>query len=161
VVTEKATEVEQEVVRAEVQEYLYLRQQRRRLFPLAALVGFCAGLVAVLFRGALAAADVLRNLMLTKAHDLPALGWIFPILYCAAGATLALFLVQRFAPETKGSGIPHLEAVLQRLRDLVWYRVLPIKFIGGVVAIGSGLCWGVKVPQSRWEAPLEMQFRGD
>ena len=143
---EKVVEVEQEVARSELQEYLYLRQQRRRIFPLAALVGLCAGIVAVSFRGALAAADSLRNLMILKAHNQPIWGWIFPILFCAAGATLALFLVQRFAPETKGSGIPHLEAVLQRLRELVWSRVLPIKFLGGLLAIGGGLALGREGP---------------
>src|SRR5512138_1294966 len=75
---EKAKEMGTEVARSEVQEYLYLRQQRRRLFPLAALVGLCAGVVAILFRGALSSADTLRNLLLTKAHEQPIWGWIFP-----------------------------------------------------------------------------------
>jgi CIC family chloride channel protein len=143
---DKTKEMETEVARSELQEYLYLRQQRRRLFPLAALVGLCAGIVAVLFRGALASADALRNLLLIKAHEQPIWGWIFPILFSVIGATLSLFLVRRFAPETKGSGIPFLEAVLQRLRELKWARVLPVKFVGGVLAIGSGLALGREGP---------------
>ena len=143
---EKTKEMETEVARSELQEYLYLRQQRRRLFPLAALVGLCAGIIAILFRGALAGADTLRNLLLTKAHEQPVWGWIFPVLFSAAGAALSLFLVRRYAPETKGSGIPFLEAVLQRLRDLKWSRVLPVKFICGVLAIGSGLALGREGP---------------
>jgi CIC family chloride channel protein len=137
---------EKELVDSEVQEYLYLRQQRRRLFPLAALVGLCAGIVAVLFRGALSAADTLRNLLSAKAHEQPVWGWIFPILYSAGGAIIALILVRRYAPETSGSGIPHLEAVLHRIRDLKWSRVLPIKFFGGLLAIGSGLVLGREGP---------------
>ncbi len=143
---EKPTEIEKEVARSEIQEYLYLRQERRRLFPLAALVGLCAGILAVLFRGALALADVLRNSLLAKAHEQPIWGWIFPLLFSAAGATVSILLVRRFAPETKGSGIPHLEAVLQRLRDLRWSRVLPIKFIAGLSAIGAGLALGREGP---------------
>lgn len=145
-IEEKVKEMETEVVRSELQEYLYLRQQRRRLFPLAAVVGLCAGVIAILFRGALAGADALRNLLLTKAHEQPVWGWIFPILFSITGATLSLFLVRRFAPEAKGSGIPFLEAVLQRLRDLKWTRILPVKFVGGVLAIGSGLALGREGP---------------
>jgi CIC family chloride channel protein len=138
--------MEQEVARSELQEYLYLRQQRSRLFPLAALVGLCAGIIAILFRGALAGADTLRNLLLTKSHEHPVWGWIFPILFSATGATFSIILVRRYAPETKGSGIPFLEAVLQRLRELKWSRILPIKFFGGILAIGSGLALGREGP---------------
>lgn len=143
---EKLTEMEEEVVRSEIQEYLYLRQQRRRLFPLAALVGLSAGIVAILFRGALSGMDTLRNLLIIKSHQQPIWGWIFPVLFSMIGATLALILVRRYAPETKGSGIPFLEAVLQRLRELKWSRVLPVKFFGGVLAIGSGLVLGREGP---------------
>ena len=137
---------ETELAKSEVEEYLYLRQERRRLFPLAALVGLSAGIVAVLFRGALSAADTLRNLLITKAHEQPLWGWIFPMLYSAGGAILSLFLVRRYAPETSGSGIPHLEAVLQRIRNLDWSRVLPVKFFAGLFAIGSGLVLGREGP---------------
>jgi CIC family chloride channel protein len=137
---------ETELVQSEVQEYLYFRQQRRRLFPLAALVGLSAGVVAVLFRGALSGMDALRNSLLEKAQTEPFLGWVFPVLFSMGGAILSLFLVRRYAPETKGSGIPHLEAVLQRLRNLEWARVLPVKFIGGMIAIGSGLALGREGP---------------
>lgn len=143
---EETTQMEQEVARSELQEYLYLRQQRSRLFPLAALVGLCAGLIAILFRGALAGADTLRNSMFAKAHEQPIWGWIFPMLFSATGATISLILVRRYAPETKGSGIPFLEAVLQRLRELNWSRVLPIKFFGGILAVGSGLALGREGP---------------
>ncbi len=143
---EKINETEKEVAHSELQEYLYSRQERRRLFPIAALVGLCAGIIAILFRGALSLADTVRNSMLTTTHQHPVWGWIFPILYSASGAMIALLLVQRYAPEAKGSGIPHLEAVLQRLRELSWSRVLPVKFIGGVLAIGSGLALGREGP---------------
>lgn len=135
-----------ELVESEVQEFLVVRQQRRRLLPIAALVGLCAGIVAILFRGALSGMDVLRNSLLEKAHEQPLWGWIFPVVFSATGATLSLFLTRRFAPETKGSGIPHLEAVLQRLQELDWTRVLPVKFLGGITAIGSGLALGREGP---------------
>ena len=144
--TKNPSETKSELVNSEVQEYLYLRQQRRGLFPLAALIGLSAGVVAVLFRGALAGADTLRNFLITQAHGQPIWGWIFPMIYGAGGAVISLALVRRYAPETNGSGIPHLEAVLQRIRNLEWSRVLPIKFIAGLLAIGGGLVLGREGP---------------
>jgi CIC family chloride channel protein len=135
-----------EIVRSEIKEYLDVRQQRRWVFPRAALVGACAGLVALVFRTALASAEVLRNNLITWAHRYPTLGWIFPVLLALLGASLSVYITRRYAPEAAGSGIPHLEAVLHRFRKLEWKRVLPVKFFGGILAIGSGLALGREGP---------------
>jgi chloride channel protein, CIC family len=131
---------------SEIQEYLDIRQQRRRIFPRAALVGFGAGLVALLFRAALTGADALRNGMIVWAQRMPYWGWIFPILFGAVGAGISVAVTRRFAPEASGSGIPHLEAVLHRFRKLEWKRILPVKFFGGILSIGSGMALGREGP---------------
>ena len=95
-----------EMVESEVQEYLYIRQERSRLFPLAALVGLCAGIIAILFRGALSGMDILRNTLIEKAHGQPLWGWIFPVLFSVIGAVLSLTLTRRYAPETKAVEFP-------------------------------------------------------
>jgi chloride channel protein, CIC family len=133
-------------VMTEIEEDLAIRKQRRRIFPRAALVGLGAGLVASLFRIVLAGADTLRNGLIEWSHQFPALGWLFPVMFTVTGATLSVFFVRRFAPETSGSGIPHLEAVLHRLRTLNWRRVLPVKFVAGALAIGGGLTLGREGP---------------
>ena len=144
--TSSESAVAREELRSEVQEYLHSSEQRRRLFPRALLVGVFSGLVAVAFRAALAAADAARNALLHIAHGFPGFGWAFPILFGALGAGLSVAMVRRFAPEASGSGIPHLEAVLRRFRVLDGKRVLPVKFFGGVLAIGSGLALGREGP---------------
>ncbi len=131
---------------SEIQEYLEVREQRRRVFPRAALVGLGAGLTAVLFRTTLAGMDALRNALIGWAKGFPAWGWILPILFSALGATASVLLVSRYAPETRGSGVPHLKAVLHRFRTLEWRRVLPVKFLAGVAAIGGGLTLGREGP---------------
>jgi len=68
------------------------------------------------------------------------------VLFAAAGAVAAVILTRRYAPEASGSGIPHIEAVLHRLRELDWTRVLPVKFFGGIFAIGGGLALGREGP---------------
>lgn len=131
---------------SELQDFLHTRQLRHLVFPRAALVGALAGLVALGFRAVLSWADTFRNQMIQWAHTLPEMGWIFPVLLSLTGALVAVALVNRFAPEAGGSGIPHLEGVLQRFRVLDWKRVLPVKFFGGVIAIGSGLVLGREGP---------------
>lgn len=134
--------VTQKEVITEIQEDLNIREQRRRMFPRAALVG----LVASFFRIVLAGADAARNGLYEWSHQLPLFGWIFPVAFSVSGAILSVMLVRRFAPEASGSGIPHLEAVLHRLRTLNWKRVLPVKFVAGALAIGGGLALGREGP---------------
>ena len=124
------------------------------MFPRAALVGLGAGLVAALFRATLNGADAVRNQLLIWSHHFPVFGWIFPILFSMAGAIASLMLVQRYAPEASGSGIPHLEAVMHRLRTLNWKRVRPVKFIAGALAIGGGLALGREGPTVQMGASI-------
>ncbi|MBX3011245.1 MAG: H(+)/Cl(-) exchange transporter ClcA [Caldilineaceae bacterium] len=132
--------------RSELQEYLSVSQQRRHLFPRSALVGLCAGIVAVIFRLLLTWADLTRNSLLAWAHQSPTWGWLAPVCFGAVGAALSVFLVRRYAPEASGSGIPHLKATFHRLRELRWWRVLPIKMLGGMLALGSGMALGREGP---------------
>jgi len=131
---------------SELQEDLHIREQRRKMFPRAALVGLFAGLLGSLFRIMLAEVDMFRNAMIAWSHQYPIFGWIFPTSFSIAAALVSVLMVRNFAPETSGSGIPHLKAVLHRLRTLDWRRVLPIKFIAGVTAIGGGLPLGREGP---------------
>ncbi len=142
----EAWKVSEAQVRSEIQDYLHVRQQKRRLFPRAALVGLCAGVIAIAFRAILATGDSFRNTLILWAHHYPFFGFILPVCYSAGGASLSVFLVRRFAPEASGSGIPHLEAVLHRYRELDWKHVLPVKFFGGALAIGAGLALGREGP---------------
>src|SRR5262245_14071341 len=131
---------------SEIQEYLEVSHQRHKLFPRAAVVGLVAGSIAVLFRILLASADSLRNLLIHRAYAALMLGWVFPMIFSDGGSFIAVWLVFRYAPETSGSGIPHLKAVLHRLRELSWMRVLVVKMASGVLAIGSGLALGREGP---------------
>ena len=114
--------------------------------PRAALVGCMSGLITVSFGFALKKGNILRNELLEWAHQTPILGWLFPILFSAIGAVIAVWLVKRFAPEASGSGIPHIEAVLHRYRRLKWRRLLPVKFLSGALALGSGMALGKEGP---------------
>jgi CIC family chloride channel protein len=123
-------------------------------FARAAVVGLCAGALAVAFRHALAWAESARGRLLSNLHAYPAWGWlVLPgiglIVGCAVG-----WSVRRFAPEASGSGIPHLKGALLHLRTLSWKRLIPIKFLGGVAGIGAGLSLGREGPTVQMGAAL-------
>jgi CIC family chloride channel protein len=63
-------------------------------------------------------------------------------------------LVRRYSPYASGSGIPHVEAVLHGELPPAPYRLIPVKFFGGLLAIGSGLALGREGPSVQMGASL-------
>lgn len=118
--------------------------KRRHILPKAIVVGIVAGLIASAFRLSLDRAEDLRETLLEHFDRWTALA-IAVSLGALTGAA-GLWLVRRFAPEAGGSGIPHLKSVLLGEKELHWRRLLPIKFIAGVLGIGGGLVLGREGP---------------
>ncbi len=111
---------------------------RLRLFPRVAILGFVSGLVAVAFGYCLYTTEHLRDDLVASLRD-AAGPWGWAILAPAAfiiGCVVGLMV--RFCPESSGSGIPHVHAVLLHARSMRWWRLLPVKFAGGVLGIGLG-----------------------
>lgn len=146
------------LLRAEIRDYFHARDERRRILPRAALVGLLSGFVAVAFRLALDGGQWVRDQLGVYDHHVRIVGPLLLPLFCCMMAMLSVLLVRRFAPETAGSGIPHLEAVLPRFRSLIWERVLPIKFMGGALPVGlAGMALGREGP-TLTENGIDMPF---
>jgi CIC family chloride channel protein len=121
---------------------------------LALVAGAVTGLVGAIFRLSLEQADRLRDVLIGWAHGQEAAGFFLVIAACASATALAGWLVNRYSPHAAGSGIPHVEAVLREELPPLPFRSIPVKFFGGLLAIGAGLALGREGPTVQMGASL-------
>ncbi len=113
---------------------------------MAAVVGTLAGLIGVAFEKSVNWVQNLRIGALVEVSDHWFLVWPLAFILSALLAMVGYFLVRRFAPGAGGSGIPEIEGALEELRPVRWWRVLPVKFIGGMGTLGAGMVLGREGP---------------
>lgn len=118
------------------------------------LAGAIAGLVGAAFRYALLRADAMRESMIAWSHDHGVAGLLAVVAIASAATAMAAWLVRRLAPQASGSGIPHVEAVLNHEMPPAPLRLVAVKFVGGWLAIGAGLALGREGPSVQMGATL-------
>lgn len=108
------------------------------------VVGILAGTAVSMFRWAIQHMMAVMKGLYTGilAHPVDAL--IAIVINLAIGLFVGWLLHQQ--PDIKGSGIPQVEGRLLGEIDYRWWSVLWRKFIGGILAIGSGLYLGREGP---------------
>jgi CIC family chloride channel protein len=121
---------------------------------LALVVGAAAGLIAAIFLRALQWADGLRDAGIAWAHERGPAGFTVVVANCSAATAIAAWMVNRFSPQASGSGIPHVEAVLNKEIPQARFRLVWVKFFGGLLAIGSGLALGREGPSVQMGASI-------
>lgn len=126
------------------------------LSVLTLLAGAVTGLVAAAFRYLLEEAGAMREVLIIMAHGHAAAGFLIVVAGTASAASAAAFLVRRFAPHASGSGIPHVEAVLHGEVRPAPFGLSTVKFVGGILAIGSGLVLGREGPSVQMGASLSL-----
>ncbi len=111
----------------------------------AAVVGALTGLAAASFRIALTQLSAWRTALSGWAHGS---GWglMVVVLTCVAAVTAAAALVRRLEPQAEGSGIPHVEAIVAGRAAPGRFRILPVKYLGGLLSMGGGLALGREGP---------------
>jgi CIC family chloride channel protein len=125
-----------------------------RLAILSLLAGAATGLIAATFRLSLEQADRFRDGALVWLHRQSFAGFLLTLAIPAVATALAAWLVRRFSPQATGSGIPHVEAQLSGKWSGNPLIIIPVKFAGGLLAIGSGLALGREGPSVQMGASL-------
>ncbi|MGJ7510534.1 ClC family H(+)/Cl(-) exchange transporter [Variovorax sp. GT1P44] len=113
---------------------------------LSLLVGCVTGLVCAMFRLLLQQADSLRGQFIAFAQREGPLGLLLVVAGAAAATAAAAALVSKISPNAAGSGIPEVEAAISGGEPGNPVRTAVVKFVGGVLAIGSGLALGREGP---------------
>lgn len=124
--------------------YFISEISRSKIILQAILVGIIAGILVVLFRVSIS------NLFAYIQNFVNSYPWklkiiLFPMI-TTIGGLISGILVWKFAPETKGSGIPYIKMALTRMGKLIRLRSIFIKFFAGVAGIGTGLSLGREGP---------------
>ena len=121
---------------------------------LAFAVGGISGFVGAIFRLVLEWSDRFRGVVIDWARGQEIVGFALFIGISAIAAGWAARLVRKFAPGAKGSGIPDVEAVLHDEQPPPPLILIPVKFLGGVLAMGTGLALGREGPTVQMGASI-------
>ena len=117
---------------------------RSKIILQAVMVGLISGLLVVFFKVSISKLfEFIQNFI--SQFDLSHKLLIFPLI-TTLGGLISGVLVFKFAPETKGSGIPFVKMVMARMGNITRVRTIVVKFLAGVEGIGTGLSLGREGP---------------
>jgi CIC family chloride channel protein len=116
--------------------------------------GLLIGVVGGSFRWCLVQAELFRDHTVAWSHTHPFVLWVVPVLASTIAVALARLLVTKISPEASGSGVHRVEAIMAGEIEPGSDWVLPVKFIGGLLSLGSGMALGREGPTVQMGASI-------
>lgn len=135
-------------------ERFFTGKKSALLIWLSVFIGILAGGMSALFDHGIIWVSELRLMFIESYSDSTTPMWLIAIPVSSLMAGLAFYITHRFAPEAGGSGIPEIEGAMEGMRPVRWKRVIPVKFFGGLLALGSGMVLGREGPSVQLGANL-------
>ena len=117
-----------------------------RVLFAAMVVGLLTGGLGASFRALVGWIAEQRSLLVEQLSAFPVLNLLLAMVVSGMMVALSFALMERFAPETGGSGIPQIEGELENQFSFPWQRILPVKFVGGLLTLGAGMLAGFEGP---------------
>jgi CIC family chloride channel protein len=121
------------------------RQVLLGLTVIALIGGALVGLVGSAFRWLLTEGDRLRVELVDWAQRWPVLGILIPVSVAAVCVIIARAMVVK-VPAASGSGVQRVEAAMRGEVEPESVRILPVKFVGGILGISAGMVLGREGP---------------
>ena len=132
-------------------KFRHLVHPKRFAILEACLIGLVSGLAAILLQSGI---GWLGGWRIQLGAVSP---WNFPVIGLVGGG-LAGWLVERFAPDANGSGVPQVKAAMAKFPIALDGQVAWVKLLSSITALGSGLTLGRQGPTVQLGAALAAQF---
>lgn len=131
---------------------------RMRPVVVTVLLGLAAGLAAVLFH--LAIHFVYQHGLEALTHGSRGTFLAGSFLLLAGSSALTGWLLTRFCPAAAGSGIPQVKLAFWKDFGFIPWRVVWVKFLGGVLSVGGGSSLGREGPSVQLAGGLTSNLSG-
>ncbi|HTX65009.1 MAG TPA: chloride channel protein [Opitutaceae bacterium] len=97
-----------------------------------------------------------------RAFESASLGWFLAGSFLVVAGTSAIsgWLLNSYCPEAAGSGIPQVKVAFWREMGFIRWRVVWVKFVGGILSVGGGASLGREGPSVQFAAGLTSNLAG-
>ena len=123
-----------------------MRDKILSIYAVAIILGVLTGVVSGLFQLAIRDLNTLLREGYRSAGELGFSVGIISAITSMLMVFTALLMVKWIAPEAAGSGVQEIEGALLHERPIIWWRLIPVKFVGGMLAISAKMVLGREGP---------------